>query len=86
MLLLNDDDLTYAKLRLDDRSMATVVEHISGFDSSLARALCWAAAWDMVRDAELATRDYAALVCAGLPGETRHQPGHGHAAPGPASR
>ena len=44
--------------------------------SSLARALCWAAAWDMVRDAELAARDYVALVCAGLPAETRHQPGH----------
>ena len=69
VLLLNDDDLTYAKLRLDDRSMATVVQHIAGFDSSLARALCWAAAWDMVRDAELAARDYLALVVAGLPAE-----------------
>ncbi len=69
VLLLNDDDLTYAKLRLDERSMATVVQHIAGFDSSLARALCWAAAWDMVRDAELATRDYVALVCSGLPAE-----------------
>ena len=70
VLLLNDDDLTYAKLRLDERSMATVVSHISGLESSLARALCWAAAWDMVRDAELATRDYLALVCSGLPKET----------------
>ena len=69
VLLLNDDDLTYAKLRLDERSMSSVVEHIAGFDSSLARALCWAAAWDMVRDAELATRDYVALVCSGLPAE-----------------
>ncbi|GAA1894956.1 hypothetical protein GCM10009687_75700 [Asanoa iriomotensis] len=50
VLLLNDDDLTYAKLRLDERSMATVVQHIDGFESSLARALCWAAAWDMLRD------------------------------------
>jgi aminopeptidase N len=69
VLLLNDDDLTYAKLRLDARSMATVVEHIAGFDSSLARALCWAAAWDMTRDAELAARDYVALVRHGLPAE-----------------
>jgi aminopeptidase N len=69
VLLLNDDDLTYAKLRLDARSMATVVQHIGGFDSSLARALCWAAAWDMTRDAELAARDYVALVLAGLPVE-----------------
>jgi aminopeptidase N len=69
VLLLNDDDLTYAKLRLDERSMATVVQHIAGFESSLPRALCWAAAWDMVRDAELAARDYVALVVAGLPAE-----------------
>jgi aminopeptidase N len=69
VLLLNDDDLTYTKIRLDERSMATVVRHISGFDSSLARALCWAAAWDMVRDAELAARDYVALATAGLRGE-----------------
>ncbi|MEH1129950.1 aminopeptidase N [Micromonospora sp. CPCC 206061] len=69
VLLLNDDDLTYAKLRLDERSMANVVQHIAGFESSLSRALCWAAAWDMVRDAELAARDYVALVTAGLPAE-----------------
>jgi aminopeptidase N len=49
--------------------MSTVVGHISGFDTSLARGLCWAAAWDMVRDAEMAARDYVALVCAGLPSE-----------------
>jgi len=70
VLLLNDDDLTYSKLRLDERSMATVVRHISGLDSSLARALCWTAAFDQMRDAELATRDYTALVCDGLPSET----------------
>ncbi len=69
VLLLNDDDLTYAKLRLDERSMATVVRHIDGFESSLPRALCWAAAWDMLRDAELAARDYLALVSTGLPKE-----------------
>ncbi|MEH0936009.1 aminopeptidase N [Micromonospora psammae] len=70
VLLLNDEDLTYAKLRLDERSMSTVVQHIAGFESSLARALCWTAAWDMVRDAELAARDYVALVMSGLPAET----------------
>ncbi|MFY1687401.1 aminopeptidase N [Plantactinospora sp. WMMB782] len=69
LLLLNDDDLTYAKLRLDERSMATVVRHIAAFESSLSRGLCWAAAWDMTRDAELAARDYVALGLAGLPAE-----------------
>jgi len=46
-----------------------VVRHIAGFENSLGRALCWAAAWDMTRDAELAARDYVTLVCAGLPAE-----------------
>ncbi len=70
VLLLNDDDLTYAKLRLDERSLATVVDHLGGIDSSLPRALCWAAAWDMTRDAELPAREYVRLVCAALPAET----------------
>src|SRR5947208_7248379 len=69
VLLLNDEDLSYTKLRLDDRSMEMVVIHISGLDSSLARALCWGAPWDMVRDADLPARDYTALVCNGLPAE-----------------
>ncbi len=70
VLLLNDDDLSYTKLRLDERSLSTVVDHIAGFESSLPRALCWAATWDMTRDAEMAARDYVALVCSGLPRET----------------
>ncbi len=70
LLLLNDDDLTYAKIRLDERSMALVINHIDGLDSPLARGLCWVAAWDQVRDAELPARDYVALVQRGLPHET----------------
>ncbi|GAA1604381.1 aminopeptidase N [Actinoplanes couchii] len=70
LLLLNDEDLTYAKLRLDERSLNSLVQHIGKFGSSLPRALSWAAAWDMLRDAEMASRDYVALVCAGLPAET----------------
>ncbi|WP_213006674.1 aminopeptidase N [Paractinoplanes toevensis] len=70
VLLLNDDDLSYTKLRLDERSMSAVVTHIGGIDSSLARALVWNAAWDMLRDSELAARDYVTLVCSGLPRET----------------
>ncbi|MBX6357303.1 MAG: aminopeptidase N [Micromonosporaceae bacterium] len=69
VLLLNDEDLTYAKLRLDERSLRTVVQHIAGFDSALARSLCWTAAWDMLRDAELPARDYLDLVLSGLPAE-----------------
>ncbi|HZM76090.1 MAG TPA: aminopeptidase N [Candidatus Limnocylindrales bacterium] len=69
LVLLNDEDLTYAKLRLDEKSLATVVHHLSGIQSSLARALCWAATWDMVRDAEMAARDYVELVMRALPKE-----------------
>ena len=70
LLLLNDDDLTYAKIRLDPHSLATVVDNLAGLDEPLARALCWSAAWDMVRDAELPTRSWLALVRRALPGET----------------
>ncbi|MFJ9115613.1 aminopeptidase N [Streptomyces sp. NPDC102394] len=66
VVLLNDDDLSYAKVRLDEHSLAFVTEHLGDFESSLPRALCWASAWDMTRDAELATRDYLSLVLSGI--------------------
>ncbi|MBL1105067.1 aminopeptidase N [Streptomyces sp. 5-8] len=66
VVLLNDDDLSYAKVRLDEESLRTVTEHLGDFAESLPRALCWASAWDMTRDAELATRDYLSLVLSGI--------------------
>ncbi|MBV9595896.1 MAG: aminopeptidase N [Chloroflexi bacterium] len=66
LLLVNDDDLTYAKVRLDERSMATVVERIADIEDGLARALCWSAAWDMTRDAEMAAREYVRLALGGV--------------------
>ncbi|MFB9467462.1 aminopeptidase N [Streptomyces cinereospinus] len=66
VVLLNDDDLSYAKVRLDERSLAFVTDHLGDFEASLPRALCWASAWDMTRDAELATRDYLSLVLSGI--------------------
>jgi aminopeptidase N len=66
VILLNDDDLSYAKVRLDEQSLAFVTEHLGDFESSLPRALCWASAWDMTRDAELAARDYLSLVLSGI--------------------
>jgi len=63
LLLLNDDDLTWAKIRLDQRSLATVRGGwLSRLDDPLARALVWASAWDTTRDAELPVGDYLALV------------------------
>ncbi|MFJ6789845.1 aminopeptidase N [Streptomyces angustmyceticus] len=66
VLLLNDDDLSYAKVRLDEESLRTVTEHLGDFTESLPRALSWASAWDMTRDGELATRDYLSLVLSGI--------------------
>ncbi|HXF56531.1 MAG TPA: aminopeptidase N, partial [Actinomycetota bacterium] len=62
LLLLNDGDLTYARVRLDERSLATVVERLGDLEDSLARTLCWTACWDMVRNAELPAREYLRLV------------------------
>jgi aminopeptidase N len=66
LVLINDEDLTYAKIRLDPHSAATAVASIGAFDSSLAAALVWAASWDMVRDGEMAARDYVRLVLGGV--------------------
>ncbi|WP_141582733.1 aminopeptidase N [Actinomadura sp. WMMA1423] len=70
LVLVNDDDLTYAKVRLDEHSLKTLIEDIGEIKESLARALCWSAAWDMTRDAEMATRDYVRLVVKGIRGVT----------------
>ncbi|MFC5720258.1 aminopeptidase N [Streptomyces gamaensis] len=70
VILLNDDDLSYAKVRLDAESLATVTAHLGDFTESLPRALCWASAWDMTRDGELATRDYLDLVLSGIDKES----------------
>jgi aminopeptidase N len=70
LVLLNDDDLSYARIRFDERSIATLVESIDNFTESLPRALSWVAAWDMMRNAELPARDYVALVISGAQRET----------------
>ncbi|MFJ4775229.1 aminopeptidase N [Streptomyces sp. NPDC088762] len=66
LLLLNDDDLTYAKVRLDDRSLHTVLGAIGEIRDPLASAQAWTIAWDMTRDAELPARDYVRLVAGRL--------------------
>ena len=69
LLLINDRDLTYAKIRFDERSIATLKAHLGKIDDSLTRALCWSAAWDMLRDAEISATDFIDIALAGLPGE-----------------
>jgi len=70
LLLLNDDALTYAKIRFDDRSLATLLDRIGELRDPLTRTLGWTAVWDMVRNAELPASDFVAMVLGGIGGET----------------
>jgi aminopeptidase N len=70
LVLLNDDDLAYAKIRLDDASLKVAIEHLSEIESPLARSLVWGAAWDATRDAETPASDYVRLVLGNIAPET----------------
>lgn len=70
LLLINDDDLTFAKIRLDDRSWATARDHLGSLSDPLARGLLWMAAWDMTRDAEVPAGDYVRLVLGAIEHES----------------
>ena len=62
LILLNEGDLGYAKLRLDPVSLATAIAHLASVKDSLSRALLWGAVWDATRDGEMPARDYLQLV------------------------
>ncbi len=70
LVLVNDDDLTYCALRLDPNSLATLVDRIGDIAEPLPRTLCWSAAWEMTREAELKARDFTTLVAGGFGAET----------------
>ncbi len=70
LVLVNDDDLTYCALRLDPVSLATLVERIGDIAEPLPRTLCWSAAWEMTREAELRARDFATLIAGGFGAES----------------
>ncbi|QHC55575.1 aminopeptidase N [Rathayibacter tanaceti] len=70
LVLLNDDDLAYAKIRLDDASLAVAIEHLASIENPLARSLVWGSAWDATRDAESAPRDFVRLVLGNIATET----------------
>jgi aminopeptidase N len=70
LVLLNDDDLAYAKIRLDTASHGVALANLSEIDDSLARALVWGSVWDATRDAETRASDYLALVLGNIASET----------------
>ena len=71
LLLVNDDDLTYAKVRLDEHSFETAVSRLADLTDPVARAVVLGSAWDAVRDAELPASDFVRLVLAGVGRETQ---------------
>jgi aminopeptidase N len=62
LLLVNDEDLTYAKVRLDRRSEDTVRDGLGDIADPLARALAWTALWHAARDGETAAEGYVRAV------------------------
>ncbi|MGW3093747.1 aminopeptidase N [Streptomyces sp. NPDC001102] len=70
LLVLNDGDLTYAKIRFDAESFETVRANLCGLPDPLTRAVVWNALRDSVRDGELAPTAYLETARAHLPHET----------------
>ena len=70
LVLLNDDDLAYAKIRMDDESLATSIAHLKDIENPLARALVWGSVWDATRDGEAKASDYVRLVLGNIATET----------------
>jgi aminopeptidase N len=70
LILLNDDDLTYAKIRLDEKSWSVALAKLSSIEDPLARALVWGSAWDATRDGEKSARAFIELVLAHIANES----------------
>ncbi|WP_371481523.1 aminopeptidase N [Kitasatospora sp. NBC_00315] len=62
LVLLNDEDLTYCKIRFDAESLETLRTGLGELSDDLARALSWSAVWNLTRDGLMPARDYVALV------------------------
>lgn len=71
LILVNDDDLTYTKLRFDEKSLEFAAENLYRFKDSLTRSLIWLALWDMTRDAEFPAERFVELSLKAL--ATEHE-------------
>jgi aminopeptidase N len=70
LVLVNDHDQTYAKIRFDNRSIETMKSYLGTLDDSLSRGLIWASLWDSTRDGELSSSDYVAIALNALKAES----------------
>ncbi|MDP3951420.1 aminopeptidase N [Microbacterium sp.] len=68
LVVLNDDDLSYVKARLDDTSIAAVTTALSTL-APLPRALVWSSLWNATRDGELTAATYLEIVRRHAPAE-----------------
>ncbi|TCD54436.1 aminopeptidase N [Alloscardovia theropitheci] len=57
-IMVNEDDLTYTKLRFDAQSLEFAKNNLYKFDSALTRAVVWLSLWDMTRDAQFPAVDF----------------------------
>ncbi|MER5308017.1 aminopeptidase N [Streptomyces sp. NPDC002773] len=70
LVVLNDQDLTYTKLRFDEESEETALRGLSRILDPLTRAVIWNALRDMVRDGDLEPGAYLEIALAHLTEET----------------
>lgn len=70
LVLVNDDDLTYAKVRFDPRSLETVRHHLSTLESPVSRGLAWSSLWNATRDGVLSASDFLDTVHSQIRAET----------------
>ncbi|MER7168940.1 aminopeptidase N [Micromonospora sp. NPDC000207] len=70
LLLPNDGDLTFAKVRLDPASVDALPSVLPTLADPLSRAVVWGAVIDAVTDGELPVADLVRLVEVALPAES----------------
>lgn len=61
-LLLNDGDLTYARIRFDEQTFSVLAAAAMDVGDPLTEAVCWNAAWHMVTGGDLAAADLVGLI------------------------
>ncbi|MET9986922.1 aminopeptidase N [Streptomyces rochei] len=69
LAVLNDSDLTYAKIRFDTESFQALRTGLAGLPDPLTRAVVWNALRDAVRDGDLAPTDFLDIARTHLPHE-----------------
>lgn len=70
LLLLNDADHTYAKVRFDETSLDTIRTRLSEVPDELSRAVIWTSLWNLTRDGEWPVRSYLDTVLNHAPAES----------------